>query len=492
MAQDAPAHGGAGRARPAVFPRYAVIAMPTLLLKDIELLATFDDARREIKNGAVLIRDNVIERVGTTAELAGVAADRVIDLAGHVVMPGLVNTHHHMYQNLTRVMVQDDELFVWLKTLYPIWAELDDEAIHVSARVAMAELIQSGCTTSSDHLYILPNDCTVDSEIAAARTLGLRFHAARGAMSRGESQGGLPPDRCVEKEDAILADAERLIGRYHDPSRHAMTRIILAPCSPFSVTPGLMKDAAALARAHSGVHLHSHLAEDLDEVTYCRQIYDMRPVDFAASVGWLGPDVWFAHAIFLDDREIALFAETGTGMTHCPSANMRCGQGIAKIRQMLDAGVTVGLGVDGSASNDTSNMFLEARLAQLLQRVAPARYLSEPPGGCGGFGGTPKALSAREALTMATRGGARLLGRDDIGQLAPGMCADIIAIKLDQLGLSGTQRDPLAALIMCGPFRVDYSFVNGREIISRGQFTALDVDALLARHRGIMGRIFPQ
>ena len=466
--------------------------MTTLLIKNIEYLATFDDARREIKDGALVVRDNVIDQVGTTAQLGSTPVDRVIDLKGHIVMPGLVNTHHHMYQNLTRVMVQDDELFVWLTTLYPIWAKLDDEAIYVSARVAMAELMQSGCTTSSDHLYVLPNNATLDAEIRAAQELGIRFHAARGAMSRGQSQGGLPPDNCVEKEDAILRDAERLIGQYHDPARHAMSRIILAPCSPFSVTPGLMKEAAQLARAHDKVHLHSHLAEDLDEETYCERVYGMRSVDFAASVGWLGPDVWFAHAIFLNDREIQTFSETGTGMTHCPSANMRCGQGIAKIRQMRQAGVRVGLGVDGSASNDTSNMFLEARLAQMLQRVAPARYLSETPGGPGGFGGSPKALSARDALEMATRGGASVLGRDDIGALAPGMSADFIAVKLNQLGLSGAERDPLAALIMCGPFKVDYSFINGREMIRQGEFTRLDVDELLASHRRIMTRIYRQ
>ena len=466
--------------------------MPTLLVKNVEYLATFDDARREIRNGALLVRDNVIERVGATEELAAMPSDRMLDLSGHIVMPGMVNTHHHMYQNLTRVMVQDDELFVWLKTLYPIWARLDDDAIYASAAIAMAELIQSGCTTTSDHLYILPNNCTLDSEIRAARDIGMRFHAARGAMSRGQSKGGLPPDDCVEAEDLILKDAERVIAAYHDPTPHAMNRIILAPCSPFSVTPTLMKEAAQIARAHHGVYLHSHLAEDLDEEAYCQSVYGMRSVDFAAAVDWLGPDVWFAHAIFLDDHEIRLFAETGTGMVHCPSANMRCGQGIAKIRQMRDAGVRTGLGVDGSASNDSSNMFLEARLAQLLQRVAPARYLSEKPGGRGGFGGSPKAMSAREALDMATRGGASLLGRDDIGQLAPGMCADFIAVKLDQLGLSGAQRDPLAALIMCGPFKVDYSFINGREIISRGQFTALDIDALLARHRALMERIYRQ
>ena len=464
--------------------------MSTLLVRHIELLATFDDARREIADGALLVRDNVIARVGTTAELEDVVADEVINLAGHIVMPGMVNTHHHMYQNLTRVMVQDDELFVWLRTLYPIWARLDDDAVHASARVAMAELILSGCTTSSDHLYILPNNSSVDAEIHAAREMGLRFHAARGAMSRGESLGGLPPDSCVEREDDILKDAERLIAAHHDDTRHAMTRIVLAPCSPFSVTPQLMRDAAQLARAHQGVSLHSHLAEELDEETYCQSVYGMRSVALAESVGWLGPDVWFAHAIFMDEGEIRLFGQTGTGVAHCPSANMRCGQGIAKIPEFLRAGAPVGLGVDGTGSNDTSNMFLEARMAMMLQRVAPARYLSEAPGGRGGFGGSTAAMSARTALDMATRGGARVLGRDDIGHLAPGMSADFISVNLHQLALSGAQRDPLAALILCGPFRVDNSFINGRQVVRDGRLLLCEPGELVASHAAAMRRLY--
>lgn len=465
--------------------------MSALLVKNIEILATFDDERREIRNGALLVRDNIIERVGTTEELQECPADLHLDLAQHLVMPGLVNTHHHMYQNLTRVMVQDEELFVWLTTLYPIWARLDDEAIYVSSRQAMAELLLSGCTTSSDHLYIQPNNSRLDSQIRAAKEMGIRFHAARGAMSRGNSQGGLPPDNCVEKEEVILLDMERLINEYHDDARHSMMRMVLAPCSPFSVTPDLMKKAARLARRFRGVRLHSHLAEDLDEEIYCQKMYNMRSVALAESVDWMASDAWFAHCIFLNDDEIDTFARSGAGVTHCPSANMRCGQGIAKIRQMRDAGVKVGLGVDGSASNDTSNMFLETRLAQMLQRIAPAAYsASENPGGRGGFRGTPGALSAREALEMATRGGAAVLGRDDIGYLAPGMSADFIAMNLDQLCLSGTQRDPLAAMTMCGPFKVDYSYVNGKEIIRKGEFTQCDIPELLAQHRNVMRRIY--
>lgn len=465
-----------------------------LRIEHARLLATFDGTGgracgREIADGAVVIENGVIARVGTTAELADIAVDDTIDASGHVVMPGLVNTHHHMYQNLTRVMVQDEPLFKWLTTLYPIWEKLDDAAIEISARIAMAELLASGCTTSSDHLYILPNDCTLDTTIRVAQEMGLRFHAARGAMSRGVSKGGLPPDSCVEDEGHILRDAERLIHAHHDMSRHSMCRIVLAPCSPFSVTPDLMRDAAALARCHRGVRLHSHIAEVLEEEEYARDMYGCRSVEFAERVGWLADDVWFAHAIFLDDAEIARFAQSGTGATYCPSAHMRCGLGIMRAREMLDAGVTVGLGVDGSASNDTSNMFLEARTGMLLQRVAPQRYLSASPGGRGGFGGTAGALSAREALWMATRGGAALLGRDDIGALAPGMSADVIAVAVEGLGLSGTQADPLAALVLCGPFTASHVVVNGVRVIDNGSFTRVDLPVALETHRQTMQRL---
>ena len=464
--------------------------MTTLLIDRIDYLATFDDQRHEWRDAAMLIRDNQILWAGPRTEKPELPVDEILDLSGHVVMPGMVNTHHHMYQNFTRVMAQDDPLFPWLNTLYPIWARLDDEAIYLSSKVAMAELLLSGCTTAADHLYMLPNGARLDSQIQAAGEMGIRFHAARGAMSRGQSQGGLPPDNCVEKEDHILCDAERLIRRYHDAGCHSMLRLVLAPCSPFSVTPELMRDAAQLARRHQGVRLHCHLAEELDEEDYCLAQYGMRSVAFAESVEWLGEDVWFAHGIFLDDEEIALLARTGTGIAHCPSANMRCGQGIAKVRQLLDAGVPVGLGVDGSASNDSSNLFLEARMAMMLQRVAPARYRSEAPGGRGGFGGDPGALSAREALILATRGGARLLGRDDIGHLAPGMSADWVAVDMNHLSFAGAQRDPLAALVMCGPFLASQVMVNGRMRVRDGQLLGTEPAALIREHARAMTRLY--
>ncbi|MGI9335487.1 MAG: 8-oxoguanine deaminase, partial [Gammaproteobacteria bacterium] len=343
--------------------------MSTLLVKHAHVLATFDAGRREIANGGLFVRDNVIEQVGESAELP-VGADTVLDLTDHVVLPGLVNTHHHLYQTLTRVVAQDDDLFTWLKTLYPVWARLNDEGVYVSTLIGLAELALSGCTTSSDHLYLFPNDCTLDAQIRAAREIGVRFHAARGAMSLGESRGGLPPDSVTEDEKTILEDCQRLIESYHDDRRFAMQRIVLAPCSPFSVSADLMRESARLARSY-GVRLHTHLAETLEEEAFCLETFGQRPVDYVESLGWTGDDVWHAHCVQLNPADIELFARTGTSVAHCPSSNMRLASGIAPIPALRHAGVEVGLGVDGSASNDGSHLLAEARQALLLQRVAP-------------------------------------------------------------------------------------------------------------------------
>jgi cytosine/adenosine deaminase-related metal-dependent hydrolase len=442
-----------------------------------------DDQRREIKNGGLFVRDNVIEQVGPTSELPE-TADTVLDLKNHVVLPGLINTHHHLYQSLTRVLAQDNDLFVWLKTLYPIWANLTDEAIYVSTITGLAELALAGCTTSSDHLYIFPNDCTLDSQIRAAGEIGVRFHAARGSMSLGESQGGLPPDRVTEDEKFILKDSQRLIEQYNDHSRHAMMRVVLAPCSPFSVTPDLMRESANMARQY-GVRLHTHLAETLEEEEFCLETFGARPVEYVQSLGWTGDDVWHAHCVHMSDSEIDLFSQTGTGVAHCPASNMRLASGIARIPEMVQAGVPVGLGVDGSASNDGGHLLTEARLALLLQRVAPHRYLSEKPGGRGGFGGRPDAMTARQALELATRGSASVLGQDDIGYLAPGMSADFIALNLNQVAFAGALHDPVAAVVLCQPPNVDYSVINGRVIVDKGNLTTIDLGPHLERHNQI-------
>lgn len=443
--------------------------MATLLVKHIHTLATLDAERREIRNGALFVRDNVIEQVGSTDELPQ-AADEVLDLRGRsVVLPGLVNTHHHFYQTLTRAVpaVQNCDLFNWLRSLYPIWANLTPESISISAQMAAAELILSGCTTASDHLYIFPNGSTLDDEIRAVQAIGLRFHASRGSMSVGQTQGGLPPDAVVEKEADILKDSQRLIEQYHDNSRHAMLRITLAPCSPFSVSQDLMRESASLARSHPGVRLHTHLAENQADVEYSLATFGMTPGDYAESVGWLGDDVWHAHCVQLDDRAIQAFGKTGTGVAHCPCSNMRLASGMAPIRKMLHHHVPVGLGVDGSASNDTSNLLNEARTAFLMARV---RELDAA------------AMTARDALELATLGGAKVLGRDDIGYLAPGMSADFIAINLDRLELSGALHDPIAALIFCQVTRVDYSFINGRKVVDQGRLTTLELETLVERH----------
>ncbi len=345
--------------------------MTTLLVKNIHTLVTMDAAKREIRNAALLVRDNVIEQVGNTAELPQ-TADEILDLQGrHIVLPGLINTHHHFFQTLTRVIpaAQNCDLFNWLQALYPIWANLTAEGVYVSTQMAAAELILSGCTTASDHLYLYPNDCTLDQEIQATQAIGMRFHASRGSMSVGESQGGLPPDSLVEREADILKDSQRLIEQYHDNSPHAMLRITLAPCSPFSVSQDLMRESAAMARAYPGVRLHTHLAENQSDVIYSLEKFGMVPGDYAESVGWLGADVWHAHCVQLSDESILKFGKTGTGVAHCPCSNMRLASGIAPVRKMLNHNVPVGLGVDGSASNDAGNLFQEARTALLLARV---------------------------------------------------------------------------------------------------------------------------
>jgi 8-oxoguanine deaminase len=441
----------------------------TLLIKNARVVVTMDDARREIADGAVFVRGNVIKQVGSSTELPQ-SADEVIDASGHVVLPGLINTHHHMYQSLTRVIpaAQDGELFNWLTNLYPIWASLTPEMVQVSTQTAMAELILSGCTTSSDHLYIYPNGCKLDHSIEAAQQIGMRFHAARGAMSVGQSKGGLPPDRVVEYEAAILKDTQRLIETYHDASRHAMQRIVVAPCSPFSVSRELMRESSALARQY-GVSLHTHLAENQNDIAYSREKFQMTPAQYAEDCGWVGHDVWHAHCVQLDDDGIYLFARTGTGVAHCPCSNMRLASGIAPIRKMINRGVPVGLGVDGSASNDAGHMLGEVRQAMLLQRV--------------GFG--PDAMTARQALEIATRGSARVLNRDDIGSLAPGMAADIVLFDLDQIGYAGALHDPVAALVFCTPTNVAYSIINGRVVVRDGELTTIDAPVLRERHNNL-------
>jgi cytosine/adenosine deaminase-related metal-dependent hydrolase len=405
-------------------------------------------------------------------------ADEILDLKGrHVVLPGLVNTHHHFYQHLTRAVpgAQDRELFGWLKTLYPIWANLTAEAVYISAQMAVAELMLSGCTTSSDHLYLFPNDCTLDDEIRAVREMGMRFHASRGSMSVGESSGGLPPDSLVENERQILRDSQRLIETYHDNQRHAMTRVTLAPCSPFSVSADLMRESAALARGYPGVRLHTHLAETQLDVRYSLEHFGLTPGEYAQHLDWTGNDVWHAHCVHLDETGIRSFAKSGTGVVHCPSSNMRLGSGALPLRKLLDRGVAVGLGTDGAASNDGCNLLRETRAALLLARVSASN---------------PGALSARAALELATVGGARLLGRDDIGHLAPGMSADFISINVDRPELAGAHEDSVAALVLCDLGSVDYSFINGRRVIHQGHLTAVEMQSLVEKTNAISRRMF--
>lgn len=445
----------------------------TLLIRNARVLVTMNEGREEIADGALYIRGKVIEQVGRTEDLPQ-EADEIIDASHHVVIPGLINTHHHMYQSLTRAIpsAQNGELFNWLTNLYPIWAGLTPEMIRVSTLTAMAELILSGCTTSSDHLYIYPNQTRLDDSLEAAAQIGMRFHGARGAMSVGQSKGGLPPDRVVEEEPAILKDTQRLIETYHDSQRHAMQRIVVAPCSPFSVSRDLMREASDLAR-HYGVSLHTHLAENVNDIAYSREKFNMTPAQYAEDCGWVGHDVWHAHCVQLDEHGIDLFARTGTGVAHCPCSNMRLASGIAPIRKMLDAGVPVGLGVDGSASNDSAHMLGEVRQAMLLQRV--------------GFG--PDAMTARQALEVATLGGAKVLNRDDIGALKPGMSADVVLFDTRQIAFAGALHDPVAALVFCTPANVNISIINGRVIVREGQLTTIDLGAVLERHNHLADQL---
>jgi len=444
--------------------------MGTLLIRNARVLVTMDADRREIADGALLARDHIIAWVGRSDE-APAQADTVIDATDMVVLPGLINTHHHFFQSLTRAMpgAQDAGLFDWLRTLYRIWPGLDDEAIYVSAKLALCELLLSGCTTASDNLYLYPNGARIDDEIRAAQELGMRFHPTRGSMSVGESEGGLPPDALVEQdEDAILADCRRVIETYHDSERYAMCRVAVAPCAPFNVSEGLMRASAELARAY-GVRLHTHLAETLDEEAYCLERVGMRPVAYMQELGWLGPDVWWAHAVWPNAAEIALLAETGTGVAHCPGSNMRLGSGIAPVRAYRDAGVAVGLAVDGSASNDGGNLLAEARQAMLLQRVAHGA----------------DALAAREALELATLGGTAVLGRDDIGVLAPGMAADLVAYDMNRLEYAGAQADPVAALVLCAPTPAVHAVIGGRTVVRDGDLRGVDLAPLIARHNAL-------
>jgi len=450
--------------------------MTTLLVKHAELLATMDDHRREIPDGGLFVKDGFIAQVGPTPELP-LTADEIVDASGHIILPGLVNTHHHFYQTLTRAIpaAQNANLFNWLKTLYPIWARMNPEDIRISTQTALAELALSGCTTASDHLYLFPNGSSLDDEIEASREIGIRLHASRGSMSLGESKGGLPPDSVVDSEEKILADSERLINRYHQPEAGAMIQIVLAPCSPFSVTGELMKESAALARKY-GVHLHTHLAETQDEEEFCLQKFGYRPVAYMQSVNWVGNDVWYAHSVHVSQEEIAVYAREGCGVAHCPSSNMRLASGIAPLQRYIKAGVKVGLGVDGSASNDGSHMLAEVRQAMLLARLKAGL------GGASLSSTGGEILTARQALELGTRGGAAVLGRKDIGSLEVGKCADFIGFNLNRLEFSGALHDPLAALVFCQPVGVDFNYVHGKVVVKDRQLLGLDLDRHVRRH----------
>ena len=439
--------------------------MTTTLLENIHTLATFDENRRVLHDAWILVRGDTIDSVGVS-HTEQMDVDRRIDLSGYIVLPGLVNTHHHLFQSLLRNVpaLQNSALFGWLRVLYQLMSEVRDEDQYVASMVNHAELLLSGCTTNADHSYLQVNDMRHDTLIRAAEEIGIRFHLVRGSFSIGQSDGGLPPDHIVEDEDDILADTERLIRTYHDPSPGAMTRIANAPCSPFSVSPRLMRESIELARAH-GVHNHTHLAECPEDNEYMLETYGKTSVHVAADWGWVGQDVWYAHGVMLQDDEIDVMAATGTGVSHCPNSNMYTAAGICPVSELLRHGVPVGIGVDGSAANNASNMLDEVRSALLLQRVHSGA----------------RALSPTQALEMATLGGAQLLGREDIGAIAPGNAADLIGIDLERVSLAGGLHDPVAALVLCDVSRVDLTMVNGEIRVRDGELVGVDVPELIAR-----------
>jgi cytosine/adenosine deaminase-related metal-dependent hydrolase len=423
-------------------------------------VATMDDEGTEHPGGWVLIQDGLVSAVGSGAKPE---ADETQDVNGAVVTPGLVNAHHHLWQNLTRARAQEENLFGWLRALYPVWAAIDDEAEYAAARVGLAELALSGCTTVFDHHYLFPPGVTglLEAEIRAAQELGVRIVASRGSMDLGESKGGLPPDGVVEDRDAALAATEQAAGLADGD----LVEIAVAPCSPFSVTRELMTESAELAR-RLGLRLHTHLAETIEEEEYCRELYGCTPVEYLEELGWLAGDVWCAHCVHLSEEDVSKFGERGVGVAHCPTSNMRLGAGIAPVRELLDKGAPVGLGVDGAASNERSDLFLEVKQAMLVARAR----------------GGPKAMTARDALRLGTRGSAGVLGRDDIGELSPGKRADLAVWRTDILELGGAE-DPVAGLVFSGPHRVDRLYVGGEEVVRDGQLVRADEDEISREHR---------
>lgn len=448
----------------------------TILFRNADVVATMDDHMREIPGGGVFVRGNRIETAGSAEELPD-TADEIIDVSGHVLTPGLINTHHHMFQSLTRALpaAQDSELFDWLNALFPVWRNITPDMVQAASRTAMAELMLTGCTTAADHAYIYFNGIRLDDSIAAAEEMGIRFHAVRGAMSRGKSQGGLPPDVVVEKdESAVLADMQTVIERHHDPRSDGMIKVAVGPTSPFTVSTDLMRESAALARSY-GVGLHTHTAENSKDVAYSKACYGMTPTQYAEEMGWVGDDVWHAHCVHLDDSGVRLFARTGTGVAHCPCSNMRLASGLAPVSNMMRAGVKIGLGVDGSASNDSGDLLGEARQAMFSARVRDH---------------DPAAMTARQALSLATRGGASVLGRDNhLGRLQEGYCADLVAFPLNDIAQAGSHSDPIASLVFCTPPRVTWSMIDGRMAIRDGRLMSADLGQIIHQHNRLSARL---